>query len=428
MATAILSLIAFLLSWASMSLREFSRSRLEEICRRRGRPDRFGQILKQHETAQRSLDIALALVVPALAAVVVVWRMLDRSAPHGPWQVVLAVLEAAGFVVALVALVAAVPWSVSRVAGESYLDRVWPLVRFLRMLLAPLETLAAAIDKFVHRLSGVPQEVETDAAAFAEEIMSVVDEGRREGVLESQAGTMIQRVIELQEEDVRAVMTPRTEMHTIPADATLEEARDALLEHGHSRLPVIGETTDDIVGILYAKDLLRCMNGENGPEFSLKDLVREPVYVPETAGIDTLLERMKREHVHIAIVIDEYSGVAGLVTMEDILEEIVGEIADEYDPHVEEEPIQMIAPGVLEVESRVHIDDLNEEFGLELPEDEDYDTIGGFVFSQLGRVPRPRESFTWGKLAVTVLSAGKRKIHRLRIEIVESPVATSTEG
>src|SRR5262249_2977933 len=178
-----------------------------------------------------------------------------------------------------------------------------------------------------------------DAAVVGDEIRAVVDEGRREGVIESDAGQMIHRVMELQDEDVAAIMTPRTEMFCIDVESSLDEARLKLIESGHSRVPVIGESTDDILGLLYAKDFLKAVGPHRSgdPIPVLRDLLREPVYVPVTTQIPALLELLKRKKVHIAIVLDEYGGVAGLVTMEDILEEIVGEIADEFDDEFEQQ-------------------------------------------------------------------------------------------
>ena len=215
-------------------------------------------------------------------------------------------------------------------------------------------------------------------------------------------------------------------MVCIRATMSLEEAREQLLAAGHSRIPVIGETTDDIVGILYAKDLLKHVSTGKERSASLKEIVREPYYVPETTGVDTLLENMKRKRVHLAIVVDEYGGVAGLVSMEDILEEIVGEIVDEYDS-AEETGILNVSPGIVDVESRVHIDDLNEQFHYGLPEDGDFDTIGGFVFHELGRIPTSGESFAWKTLRITVQSADQRSIHKLRIEENQTPAAASSE-
>ncbi len=217
-------------------------------------------------------------------------------------------------------------------------------------------------------------------------------------------------------------------MECVPATATLEEARLLMVAGGHSRMPVIGSSPDDIVGILYAKELLRHMSAENGDQsLSLKDVVREPFYVPETIGIDKLLESMKRRGVHIAIVIDEYSGVAGLVTMEDVLEEIVGEIVDEYDT-ADDTGIRQIGPNAVDVEPWVRIDDLDEQFQFDLPDDEDYDTVGGFVYAQLGRIPKRRETVAWKQLRVTVLEADKRRILKLRVENLGTTAANSLAG
>lgn len=233
---------------------------------------------------------------------------------------------------------------------------------------------------------------------------------------------MIERVMEFQDEDVGAVMTPRTDMLCVRADATLDEARRELVESGHSRMPVIGESTDDILGILYAKDLLKALESRRQPGDPipvLRDILREPVYVPITTAIPALLNLMRRQHVHIAMVNDEYGGVAGLVTMEDILEEIVGEIRDEYDDEHHPEPIAVLPDGAVEVDGRVHLDDLNERFKLELPEDTEFDTIGGFVFSLLGRMPTDGATTQWERWQFQVLKADKRQIKRLRIEPIK---------
>ncbi|MBT4867720.1 MAG: HlyC/CorC family transporter, partial [Planctomycetaceae bacterium] len=236
---------------------------------------------------------------------------------------------------------------------------------------------------------------------------------------------MIESVMEFSDTDAAEIMTPRTDLFALDVQTPFQTAIDEVCAHGHTRVPLYRDSVDNIIGILYAKDLLKYLDSANGTSVGLRDIVKEPFYVPETIGIDTLLENMKREHVHMAIVLDEYGGVAGLVTMEDILEEIVGEIADEYDTE-EEAGIKMLEHNIIEVDARVHIDDLNEQFSFDLPEDEDYDTIGGFVFTQLARVPLPGDQFHWQKLRVTVLDADKRSIKRLQIEIDESRV-TSTE-
>jgi CBS domain containing-hemolysin-like protein len=423
----LLLVLSFAASLAGYSLRNFSFSRLDEICTRAGRADRFGRILRHYEQTLIAAELLSAVLMLAFFAAVLAWTDFGRPFPADGFEWIVFAGKMLVALLAWLAVVVILPWTISRVAGERFLFRAWPLLDGLALALRPIVGAATGIDHLMHRLSGRPEPDEDEAAAaLNEEIRSVVDEGQREGLIEREAHSMIHRVMELQELDVAAIMTPRTDMVVIQADASLDEARQRLLKAGHSRIPVIGESADDIIGMLYAKDLLTHLDNGNGRQVGLREIVREPLYVPETTGIDALLEQMKREHIHIAIVIDEYSGVAGLVTMEDILEEIVGEIVDEYDL-AEEEEIHVVEPGVLDVEARVRIDDLNEEHDLELPDDEDFDTVGGFVYSQLGRVPKPRETFTWKNLRITVLTAGKRKIHKVRIEVDESLAATAGE-
>lgn len=416
--------VGFFASLTAYTLRDFSRSRLDEICRSRGNETRFGQILKKYEDVLLGVELLFTLVLLALLPLTFHWwDLLGGPGAYDAAGWTLFTVELLVLTGALLAVLLILPWTIARVGGEPFLYRAWPVLQALRAVAQPFVSLTRRVDQFAHRMADRQQPVNGDAATLTEEIRTVVDEGQREGVLETEASTMIRRVMELQDEDAAAVMTPRTDMVCIQADSTLEEARQKLLEAGHSRVPVIGESTDDIVGILYAKDLLKHAE-ENS--VTLRDIAREPLYVPETTGIDKLLETMKHEHVHIAIVVDEYGGVAGLVSLEDILEEIVGEIVDEYDA-AEEDGIQPIRPGVTEVDARVHIDDLNEQFDFNLPEDGDFDTIGGFVYTQLNRVPDPKDSFTWRQLRFTVLDADKRRIRKLRIEVDESLAASLAE-
>jgi CBS domain containing-hemolysin-like protein len=423
---ALLAIADFLVLLAAYTLRDFSRGRLDDICKERGREDRFGQILKDDEDAQLLTELAAALLTAALIGLAI-FEFGFFILPDGDWwDWMLYAASAVVFALALVAFTVVLPWTLARVTGEAYLFRTWPAISGALRMFRPLLVPVRRFDHLMHRLVGVEHPESGEYAGISEEIRSVVDEGQREGLLESEARTMIHRVMELREVETGSIMTPRTDMICIRAEATLEEARELLLQAGHSRIPVIGESTDDIIGILYAKDLLRYVNIVNGQPVALKEIVREPYYVPETTGIDKLLEMMKRERVHVAIVVDEYGGVAGLVSMEDILEEIVGEIVDEYDA-AEDTGIVAVSPDIIDVDSRVHIDDLNEQFQLDLPEDADYDTVGGFVFRQLGRVPVNGDQFTWGRLRVTVKKADKRRIHKIRLQRDETLAAHGAE-
>ena len=410
--------------WSALgcdALREFSYSRLEELCAKRGVANRFGEILKKQGEALLALEFLLTMSTLGLAAVLCCWIGWpeETSAINGRLKFILnyAIFAALAFVTADL-----LPWTIARVASERFLCRCWPAIEVLQTILTPLLWIALQLDRYAHRLAGRTELETDDTSKIEEEIRSVVEEGEREGVLESGSTAMIQRVMQLQDEDVGAILTPRTEMDCVSADLTLEEARKQLIESGHSRMPVIGDSTDDVLGILYAKDLLKALaptrNGQIIPV--LRDIIREPVFVPMTTAIPSLLELMKRQKIHIAIVHDEYGGVAGLVTMEDILEEIVGEISDEYDDEQASDDIRELSPTTVEVSARVRLDELNRRFDFELPEDGEFDTVGGFVFSQKGSMPSSGESFAWHKLLFTVLNADARVVKRLRIERTNS--------
>jgi len=405
-----LFLLGLFLAVVAGSLQGFLRSRLAQVGRLRRNEKRFGEILKDDELALQACRLAfVAAIVPAcaLSARLRYLGVSESSASESIW------IDLAGGVVLGWLLYVVVPWTVTRVAAEHVLFDCWPVIRLITAIFRPLVGVSRAIDTLVHRIAGRRDPEPENLETFAEEIQSVVDEGEREGILESRAGKMIQRVMELRQEDVRAVMTPRMDILTIQADCGLPEARRQLIELGHSRIPVIEETTDDIIGILYARDLLESLEPEHSSK-TLREIVRPAYYVPETTTIHSLLDTMKRERLHMAIVLDEYGGVTGLVTLEDILEEIVGDISDEFD-ETEPDLYSFIDAHTLSVDARMHLDELNDLFDLNFPEDRDFDTIGGFVFSELGRVPKPGETVAFGHLRITVAEATERKIVRLEI-------------
>lgn len=406
----------FFLTLLCFSLRDFSRSRLEEVCRENGRQEVFGQILQNYEKSLFVSELLLLLLVLTST-----WlasktsNFGDLSAPGASvslWLVhVAAILVTAGF------MLVAVPWTLSRVVGERFLYRLWPVLNIVCSIFLPVWKSALQLDRIVHRVFGLP---EPDSAAAAslltEELLTVIDESQREGVIQSNASNMIHRVVDLQKEDVAAIMTPRTDMVTIDASMPLSEAFHEMLKNGFSRVPVIDDGIDDITGILYARDLLACaIEQKDADNRKTRDIAREVLYAPESQGIGDLLEAMRSKKVHMAIVVDEYSGVSGLVTLEDILEEIVGEISDEYD--LKDDTLRKEhVDGKTEVDARYHLDDLNDEFGYGFPEDEEFDTIGGFVTSCFGRIPKAGDEYFWQDLQLTVVDADERRIILVRIE------------
>jgi putative hemolysin len=283
----------------------------------------------------------------------------------------------------------------------------------LAQLLGPVVTILNGITRWVARSMGV--EMNQEAAISAEELRLIVERGGEQGVLEAEEEQMINAVIELGERRVHEVMVPRVAMAALPDDATLEQAIDLVVEVGHSRIPVFHDTIDEIVGILYAKDLLPFLKSDAGPRAGLRKLLRPPVLVPESMTVDDLLHEFQRRKVHIAIVLDEYGGTAGLVSIEDLLEEIVGEIQDEYD--VEEPMVDRLSDHEARVDGRADVDELLELFDLDLKlEDaEEYDTVGGLIYHRVGGVPQPGDIVEVDGLRLTVESTDGRRVGKVLV-------------
>jgi CBS domain containing-hemolysin-like protein len=406
--------VSTLAAMGARALRDFSRHRLQEICERRQHLDRFGEIVRRHEEVALGVETlsAMAMVVFAVAGGIYGWErfVAEPAAWLGLTLVVLLLM--------LVAVVANVclPWAIVRVGAEPFLYYTWPCWQGLNRLMFPLVWLARGFDMVLRQLTG-RKSSEDDEDAFEDEIRTIVTEGHREGLLEEEAREMIEGVIELGDVSVSHVMTPRTEMHMVQCKQTWDEVLDYVTSVGHTRIPVYDKSRDDVVGILYIKDLLpELAKDADEPRRPLDGLLRKPLFVPESKAVDDLLRLFQQSRTHMAIVLDEYGGVSGLVTIEDVLEEIVGEIEDEFDAEVEIE-IRKIDDDTCEALGRAHVDQINELMGFDLPEEEAFDTIGGFVFSEFGRVPTVGESMTWGNLVqVKVLEASRRRVGRVRIE------------
>jgi CBS domain containing-hemolysin-like protein len=258
-------------------------------------------------------------------------------------------------------------------------------------------------------------DVSKEAQMSVDELRLIIERGGEEGILEAEEEQMINAVIELGSRRLHEVMIPRTDIVSLPASATLAEAVDTIVEEGHSRIPVYEESIDEVLGILYAKDLLHILQQPPDERPDLRTILRPPVYVPESMSIDDLLHEFQRRKVHLAIVLDEYGGTAGLATIEDLLEEIVGEIQDEYD--TEEPMVVRLSDDEARIDGRADVGDLAETFGIEIDlEDEDeYDTVGGLVFHRLGEVPQPGDEVRVGQLTVTVESVEGRRVDKVLV-------------
>jgi putative hemolysin len=284
-------------------------------------------------------------------------------------------------------------------------------IEFLARALSPLIALLTGITSTIAKLFGAS--VTNEAQITAEELRLIVERGGEQGVLEAEEEQMINAVIELGSRRVHEVMVPRIAMATIQATATFDEAIETIVEHGHSRIPVYDESVDEILGILYAKDLLPFLRESAGPRPELRTLLRTPVYIPESMTVDDLLHEFQRRKVHIAIVLDEYGGTAGLVTIEDLLEEIVGEIQDEYD--VEEPMVVRLSEDEARLDGRASVDDLAELFdtNLGLEDEDEYDTVGGLIYHRIGGIPTPGDRVEVDGLTLTVESTDGRRVGKV---------------
>jgi putative hemolysin len=302
-------------------------------------------------------------------------------------------------------------------------------IEFLARALGPVIALLTGVTTAITRLFGAT--ITNEASITAEELRLIVERGGEQGVLEAEEEQMINAVIELGSRRVHEVMVPRIAMAVMQIPATFDEAIDTIVEHGHSRIPVYEESVDEILGILYAKDLLPILRESAGPRPDLRTLLRTPVYIPESMTVDDLLHEFQRRKVHIAIVLDEYGGTAGLVTIEDLLEEIVGEIQDEYD--VEEPMVVRISDDEARLDGRASVDDLAELFDVSLGlEDEDeYDTVGGLIYHRIGGVPAPGDRVDVDGLTLTVETTDGRRVGKVlavRRRPEESEVAADEDG
>jgi CBS domain containing-hemolysin-like protein len=239
---------------------------------------------------------------------------------------------------------------------------------------------------------------------------------------ESEERQLLRSIVDFGDTLVREVMTPRPDVVAIPAEATVGELRELLREQEYSRVPVFNENLDNIAGVVFVKDLIQ-IDRQARDEDSIAPLIRPATFVPETKRVAELLKEFQRGQVQIAIVVDEYGGTAGLVTLEDLLEELVGEIRDEYD--VEVEPIMDEGNGVFTFSAKVRIEDVAERLGVTI-EPEGYETVGGFVLTHIGRVPQVGETFDIDGLSVEVLDAERRRIHRVRMHRIPQPEPAET--
>ncbi|WP_323958487.1 CBS domain-containing protein [Arthrobacter sp. JZ12] len=322
-------------------------------------------------------------------------------------------------------LVGVSPRQLGRAHAASVVPLTAPLVRLLGMVLGPVPRWLVGLGSAL-----APGSARVEAAFFTEEeFRELLSRASEAEMIEDNEAELIHSVFELGDTKVRSVMVPRTDMVTIETGSTLRQAMSLFLRSGYSRVPVIGENADDVRGILYLKDVVAVLNGTGHTERDKVDAVARAVrYVPESKPVGDLLQELQRESTHVAIVVDEYGGTAGLVTLEDLIEEIVGEIVDEYDSEVPE--MEQLPEGGFRVSARMGIDDLGELFDVVL-EDDEVDTVGGLLAKNLGRVPIVGSEVQVGSIflrAERLEGRRNRVSHILAWQVEEADSGTGPDG
>jgi CBS domain containing-hemolysin-like protein len=401
-------------SVGAAALRTFSRVRLQDALKANNKEKLLDRLVENAEKLTRSCSLFRLIfnicILLSLLMLFATARATDSQLGNYLLSAVIAVLIFLTFSLAI-------PDALAKYAGEKILSRTYKLLILSAIIAGPVLYVLKFTDALVRRLAGV---VETTAQEQQEErqeeFLNGLEQRKIEGVVDEEEQEMIENVLELSDTSVDEIMTPRTDIVAVEVNSDLKTILETINTAGHTRVPVYEEKIDRIIGFVYAKDLLTEI-GKDSAEFNLRDKMRNAYFVPETKPLRALLHEFQNQKLHIAVVLDEYGGTAGIVTLEDILEELVGEITDEYEKS-EPEPIKEVDDNILELDARTYVDDLNDRFELNLPEDEDYDTIGGFVFSHLGYIPKTGETFDYENLKFTIVTAEARKIKRIRIQLV----------
>jgi putative hemolysin len=366
-----------------------------------------------NEPARQLAALLILKLIGYVMATAAVTRLATRAGGSTLWW------GLAGVVILLIiSQLLARAWAVGR--QERISAWLAPIVRALTTVTAPLTALMLRIGHI-----GVPAGATAENIFLSEDgLRFLLNASDNETLIEDEEKEMIASIFEFGETLVREVMVPRIDVLAVAIDTPMPEATDRLLKEGHSRVPVYNQSIDNIAGILYAKDLLRYWR-DGRVDVPLDKILRPAYFIPESKKVDELLEELQARRVHMAVVVDEYGGTAGIVTIEDLLEEIVGEIQDEYD--VEQPTIEAVSEDEYLFDARVPLDEVNKLLNVELPADGG-DTLGGFIYSQLGKVPAVGDTIEFGNVAIEVLSVAGRRIKQVRASQIQPAPAERNAG
>ncbi|MFO0950359.1 MAG: hemolysin family protein [Isosphaeraceae bacterium] len=394
------------------ALRAYSPTRLEEVCERYGRPGRADEVAHldvRTERAAEALAVITGLTLAALLGVVID-RLASSVAIEAVLPIALAV-SALGYVLSGV---------LGRVFAERVIDALWPVARHVRFVTTPVTYFFRRVESLVESLAGSEESSPRPTSVEVEVELPSDGETPADEELELPESTreLFQRAIELSRRTVDELMTPRARMVTLPSTVSARAAARSFNASGLSRVPLYGENHDDIIGILYAKDLFQAVTDANKFDDVLpRKLVRAAYCVPETKNAYQLLDELRSRRQQMAIVLDEYGGVAGLITLEDLVEELVGEIDDEHDVPTAADSVLPLGGARYEVDASLSLEELNERLGLRLPTDGDFLTVGGLVFHALGRLPERGATFRLDGIEFQILEIADHSIRRVLIDL-----------
>ncbi len=402
------------------ALQSYSRSRLEEYCADHGKPERAVEVAHLDTATERAAEAMAVVTGLMLAALIGVGLDLWHSPPRLELLLLLVlVIGGLGYVLTGV---------VGKVYAEPIIHTFWPSAFIIRAAAWPLAKGAEWLEYLTERFAGHPGngprpasvevEISTEEGETSEDVEAELPEATR---------ALLQRVVELSRTSVSEIMIPSTAIISLPATATVSTAAETLRRTGRSRIPIYGANRDDITGILLGKDLWDLMLENEDPHTVIPpQLLRPAFFVPETNDALQLIDELRTNRTQMAIVLDEYGAVAGLVTLEDLLEQLVGPIDDEHDVPTPEDPIKPLGETRYEADATLPLDILNDRLDLHLPTQEDFQTLGGLAFHELGRLPEPGAKFRHDGIEFTVLDVHDHAIGRVLIDL--HPVASGSNG
>lgn len=423
MAIALLSVHALMVA-LTRALETYSRNRLEDVSEAAGHPERLAEVSMDGARTERAAE-DLTVLTGLILALVFAWALAVALPP----EFRRAVAFGAVLVVAVVHLAAG---AAGRVYAESLIDRVWPSTPVIRAAALPWFALGRGVEFLTSHRDGGGPTPPRPASVEVEIELPDSDEGASvdlDAELSEETRDRLERLVTLNRTIVAEVMTPLSALVSLPDSVLGADAVRAFLQSGRSRIPLYGDSRDNIVGVLYVKDLLaEIAEGKPLEAIRSRELARPAHSVPETKNAAALLDELRRKRVQIAIVIDEFGAVSGVVTLEDLLEEIIGPIDDEHDVPTPEDSIVRLSPGTYEVDGALPLDELNDRLDLALPTDEDYQTVGGLAFNALGRLPVAGDAFREHGIDFTILEVSEHSIRRLRLELERESARESAAG